>query len=232
MQAFWVKCGNNFGDELTHMIMLHKYREDLTWCNRKTTPFVSTGSLLDLMPDDWSGVILGSGFMWQRSTTTLPRASAVLVRGALTAKKLGREAPHGDPGLIVSDLVPSAPKEHKVGVIPHYIDKDLALKYPDAMIIDIRQNPYDFLYQVSSCEEIVTSSLHGLITADSYGIPRTWVPHDKVLGGGFKFFDYASSLHQYIRPHQKNIAPVLKVQELKENIHSAFDEYYRRSYGL
>jgi hypothetical protein len=39
----------------------------------------------------------------------------------------------------------------------------------------------------------VTTSLHGLVTADAYGIPATWTVLDPPLGGGsFKFHDYES----------------------------------------
>jgi len=232
MKAFWVRCGNNFGDELTRLIIETKYKEDLQWCHRKETPFVSTGSLLELMPQDWDGFIVGSGCMWEASTNVLPHAEALLVRGALTAEKVKTSAPLGDPGVIVSDIVPAAEKKHKVGLIPHFIDKELMFTHSYDVVIDIRQCSYDFLQEVSSCEEIVTSSLHGLITADAYGIPRTWVPHDKVLGEGFKFRDYASSLDCEIRPNVQDTAPELRLQELKANVHTAFDELYRRLYGL
>lgn len=40
---------------------------------------------------------------------------------------------------------------------------------------------------------MVTTSLHGLVTADSYGIPAVWTTLEPGLGGGdFKFRDYES----------------------------------------
>ena len=36
--------------------------------------------------------------------------------------------------------------------------------------------------------------MHGLIFADSYGIPNAWIaPHDSMIGGEFKFNDYYST---------------------------------------
>jgi hypothetical protein len=63
------------------------------------------------------------------------------------------------------------------------------------MLID-PQGPVDLvLEQISSSETVVASSLHGLITADAYGIPCIWAAaRYKFVGtGDFKYQDYQSS---------------------------------------
>jgi pyruvyltransferase len=49
--------------------------------------------------------------------------------------------------------------------------------------------------EITSCEFILSSSLHGLVVADSYGIPNQWVePAAEDIHNTFKFYDYYSAL--------------------------------------
>jgi pyruvyltransferase len=87
-------------------------------------------------------------------------------------------------------------------LVPHYVDIDnpvihaLARKHPrEIKVIDVRREPEAVFRDVGACESILSSSLHGLITADSFGIPSAWIElSSKVLGDGFKFRDYFSSI--------------------------------------
>ena len=47
-----------------------------------------------------------------------------------------------------------------------------------------------------SCRQIVTSSLHGLVVADAYGLLSAWLESSTPKGGEFKFHDYFASVHK------------------------------------
>jgi autotransporter strand-loop-strand O-heptosyltransferase len=71
----------------------------------------------------------------------------------------------------------------------NHID-DLGIK-----IINITSDVYEFINQVLECEFILSSSLHGLIVADAYGIPNHRVEISSLIhGGDFKYLDYYASV--------------------------------------
>jgi len=52
----------------------------------------------------------------------------------------------------------------------------------------------DVVAEISKCEAVLSSSLHGLVVADSFGIPnRRAVASDLLTGGDYKFRDYYSA---------------------------------------
>ncbi len=125
------------------------------------------------------------------------------LRGHLTAEILYRGKGYldqcvlGDPAILMPDFYkPAVEKQYKVGVIPHYVDfgSSSIVKMSDVHVINVRKDPEEFVRELLMCDYILSSSLHGLILADAYGIKNKWVSFsNKVTGGGFKFRDYYST---------------------------------------
>ncbi len=72
-----------------------------------------------------------------------------------------------------------------------------AAEHPGILLIDPRRPPQEVVRDIASCKEVFSSSLHGLVAADSLGIPNRWVeletPHADVAANRFKFEDYYSA---------------------------------------
>lgn len=132
----------------------------------------------------------------------------IAVRGKETRDKfikLGIECPevYGDAALLFPKVYnPIYEKKYKLGIIPHYIDKQIGCisklteNRNDIKVIDIQNISYlEFIDDILSCELIASSSLHGMIAADAYNVPSLWLEFSKnVIGEGFKFRDYFSSV--------------------------------------
>ncbi len=110
---------------------------------------------------------------------------------------------YGDPALLFPKYYqPKVTKKYKLGIVPHWEDEFLSIVDPmklDDGVIKIRHDVgiYKFIDLINSCEKIASSSLHGLICADAYGIPAIRIWFQKHFE--FKFEDYALSVG---RPHE------------------------------
>lgn len=151
-------------------------------------------------------VVWGSGFISSQERLKVQPKEICAVRGPLTRElllKQGYRCPeiYGDPALLYPKFYkPELQKKYKLGIIPHAYDrKDVCLSNfqndPDILIIDILGEIHSVVDQICSCEKIASSSLHGIIAADAYGVHSTWIKiSDKLEGNGFKFFDYFNSV--------------------------------------
>lgn len=140
------------------------------------------------------------------SCSHLKKAKFCSVRGPLTRNlllSLGvKDVPeiYGDPALLVPSIwneIDIGPRDGPVLVIPHYTELGVAENILGAQasreykILDPR-SPIDYVINaVANAPAILSSSLHGLILADAYGISNSWVSFgDRVGGGRFKFDDH------------------------------------------
>lgn len=125
------------------------------------------------------------------------------VRGVETRQRIegGGSAPVlGDPGLLSGLLIdPPTMKKYRFGFVPHYVDQQLpaALEFlhsnPEVRFINVFDEPKSVLQQIASCEYVVSSSLHGLVVADAFGVPNVRVRLSQGVIDEIKFDDYYSA---------------------------------------
>lgn len=207
--AYWYSNVVNFGDRLTPVLLEH-YGFTPIHDRADRAQLLVLGSLLQGVPEDYSGNILGTGLI-RDERRSFNYAKIWAVRGELTRDRIGAPSgtPLGDPGLLSSHLISSRmPKSYALGIVPHYIDKNdvrvvaIARRLGhNVKLIDVQRAPVKVLKDIDRCESILSSSLHGVIAADALNIPNAWIQlSDRVTGGGFKFYDYATAIGRNIRP--------------------------------
>ncbi len=224
----------NVGDMLSIPVLKHYLSSyNLVEVPEKTNgKLMAIGSIMSkLKPTD---VVWSTGVM--RATDKFPIARSckfLAVRGKLSREILVRDGgvvPHvyGDGGLLLPRIYnPLVMTQHKVGIIPHYVDKVIGkAAMPDAHFIDVAW-PWEVVVDnILSCERIVSSSLHGLIISEAYGIPVTWVEwSDKVIGKGFKFMDYLTGTDR--EPQRPGpFPPIRNLDTIQNKLEQALLEHY------
>ena len=198
----------NWGDDFNPWLFNKLTGEEAIYCPHKSCHrLLMAGSILTGAGE--YDTCWGTGLISDNLITPLKLSKALAVRGPLSAEKLeqsGITAPviYGDPGLIASKLIPLPKnKKYKRSVIPHYVDRDKGEKFAEEMgfhVINVDLPIEKFIEEVASSEEVWSSSLHGIICAESMQIPTTWIKFsDRIVGGLFKYHDYLLGTQRQIR---------------------------------
>jgi pyruvyltransferase len=227
IDTFWFRRRQNFGDAIAPHMVAHFAGVEAVWTPPRWSEAVVIGSVAGRVSHGYRGVVVGVGKIDESMTLDLSRARVLGLRGELTWRGSGvsGDIALGDSGLLAAELVGGRPPtQYALGVVPHYHDRELAGRYPDAEIIDVGKHPVEVIRKIAACERIVSSSLHGLITADSFGIARRWEPSERLIGGRFKFADYASALGIKLEPDVWATAPATVVAGRVAELRDAFRE--------
>jgi len=232
VRSYWWKNVPNFGDALSPLLLEHFAGIKTEWADVKKAYIVSVGSVLEHIPKDWNGYIVGSGKLEEFSKIDISKATVFSLRGPLSARGIYGDFTLGDPGILSNELVGSQTKKWDLGIVPHWRDTKLADKFislvrpPSTVkVIDPLQDPIEVLKQIGSCRRIVTSSLHGMVVADAFFIPRRVEisPALNKEGGDFKFRDYSASINTPLIPGKMMLPSIRDVEELKYNVFDAYE---------
>lgn len=217
VKLFWWKGKEypNLGDELSRLILERMFNLNVQFSTLHGADILSVGSILGMalnheaVPKRTKPLhVVGSGAMHQLERREFPDCMRFhSVRGAVTKSALGsletNSVTLGDPGLLCSDLYsPSRMQGNgKIALILHHSrleDSSWRERFAHLPIrfLDIRTEDYDgFVQKMTECDIVLSESLHGLILADAYGIPNTWLSFGRLhSGGNYKFFDYFSTV--------------------------------------
>jgi pyruvyltransferase len=220
MQLFWWRVRPNVGDAVTPDILRQYGARNIRWVHRsKPGVLLGVGSILTAKA--------GNGVkLWTTGMIAPCRApqvgKAYAVRGKLTARALGRpHLPVGDGGLLVRkmDYVKPFVKAHgaitipkTIGLIPHFTDMGYVHSWVAGLtpeqrvrfvVFDVAWSPQTFLTRLAEVDFVFSSSLHGLIFADSLRIPNRQFscPTSHKIGGyKFKYRDYYSAFNEIPAP--------------------------------
>ena len=255
--AYWHGRGGlgsttNFGDDLTPFLCRALSGREVSFRDARKPgagcDLIGVGSLLQWVSREHDGHIWGTGFIKDDVPNPLfPRAQVTAVRGVKTAQKLGvdpKKIALGDPGLLAHVLkCDGVEKTHRVGLIPHLIHHKHRIvqrltKKQGIHFINIRRLAPQVVIEAQRCDFIISSSLHGLVLADSLGIPNrwAWLANGKgIIGGRFKFDDYYSAFGIHRDPITLEMGDTYKtiikkigyyerpgLQEIKEKLVESF----------
>lgn len=153
--------------------------------------------------------VLGSGYGYGDQEPD-PRLRVWFVRGPRTAAKLNLDVSFAisDPAMLLPWFI-SSPQPvvvHKKAFIPHigsitHCDWATPCSLAGIHLIDPRLPTLEFIASVRASRVILAESMHGAITADSFGVP--WIPiisSSEILS--FKWQDWLDTLQLDYRPHR------------------------------
>lgn len=239
----------NFGDEITPEIILNIFGYRTEWTPINECKIIGAGSILETAIESNNKTIKvwGSGFIVppkKSATKELGSLGYYLVRGEVTRSRINKpHIPLGDPGLLANIVYQKSNNRHnKIGVVAHYVDashETVSKMRRDNrfVVIDPLDRPQEVARQITECRLIISSSLHGLIFADSFGIPNIHIQFsDLVVGGEYKFRDYYSSINrqykkadvarilddEYLQGLENDYKKVINLRKIQRNIIRAF----------
>ena len=212
----------NIGDYLSVVIcqyMLERRGLSMDTKTNTTKHLYSVGSIIQ--GGAQNATIWGSGLKYGLSgidkTMHLYRKLDIrLVRGPRTRKALleeGYNCPesYGDPALIMPLIY--TPKELRKQDVTIILHKDTNREIPNS-IMPLGKDYKTFIDRIYNSKLVISSSLHGIILAETYGIPAVLLS-DTETKNMFKYEDYYYSTGRRKFPVASSIEQAMTMQPAK-----------------
>lgn len=226
-----IKC-HNVGDYLSKVVfeMLMKHFGITSYWTGKTKCVAHIGSIIQFLGQNCT--IYGSGFLFRWAMPQFARKKLKLdiraVRGPLTREvllELGYSVPevYGDPAILLPLFYhPQINKNKEFIVIPHeshykdYINKSYSV------VSTLTNDWKSFINNILSAKLVISSSLHGIIIAEAYGIPAIFLDEtenpdqlkyeDYYLSTGRKKFVKAKTVEECLKLTPEEIPNFTKMR--------------------
>jgi len=214
--------GDCLGEEIVRY-MLEQKGIDIDKPVSKTKHLYSVGS--NIQGGYQSATIWGSGMLlpmtkWEVRLQKLShrRLDIRALRGPLTKdyleKTYGYHCPDifGDPAILMPLVYqPMVSKQHDYLVIPQFCrEDDFRNEHPGERMVSMNTDDYrSVIDEIVASNIVYTSSLHGIILAEAYGVPAVFF---RWLGKkiDFKYLDY------YYSTGRRDIKVALSLEEAKQ----------------
>lgn len=215
---------DNLGDYLAKLICNFYIPENSHMQNKKTMRWLySVGSVLGFSCQP--GVVWGSGLLYPYpiylKKLRLTKLDIRSVRGPKTREvllKLGKKCPevYGDPAVLMPSIFcpENTKKEYKASLITHFSQDSNQFNDNKIHRITMITTDYEFaISEIVKSELIISSSLHGIILAEAYGVPAILLK--KEGENLFKFEDYYYSTNRFDIKVAHSVEEALKMEPMK-----------------
>ena len=208
LRLYWWRDTPNFGDAINPHIVAHFSGREVEWAPPETADLFATGSVMHFVRAAISSgresrpIVWGSGCLNAMRRDFVPKVGFAALRGPLTREWLGLPpGPNGDPALLLPDVLGGpVPRADRVVVVPHFKQMEATHRAVAGLsdtvdVLDVRDGPLEVVRAIAEARLVFSSSLHGLIVADAFGVPSVWLnPEGNHRSPFFKFYDYATSI--------------------------------------
>lgn len=230
---------DNIGDYLSCVVVdfMKEYYDLNDDTTRKTKHLYAIGSILQAGRQN--ATVWGSGFLdplthgLSKYMKYFRKLDIRIVRGPNTRKhllELGYKCPeiYGDPAILMPLIYKGCcvDKTREYTVVKHYTDET-----PSEYSLNILTNDYKtFIDTILESKLVISSSLHGIILAEAYGVPAILYKPDNAQTTLFKFEDYYFSTNRFEFPVAKSIEEALtltpcalpELSEIQNNLIKTF----------
>lgn len=237
----------NIGDQLSEKVyqfMLSRQKISANQNIKKTVHLLAIGSVLGIGKFD--AVVWGSGFHLMRNVLSMQRYRRLIkldiraVRGPVTKlflEKIGYDCTNavmGDPAIIMPLIYTpnQIEKKYDCSIIGHYKTKNNLSEQPQLHSISVETKDYQkFIDELVASKMVISSSLHGIILAETYGVPAIFLnPNHQMDQQLMKYLDwyYSTGRDNIVIAHSVEEALTMKsmplpdLSELREGLLSAF----------